>query len=301
MNICMVVSYDGSRFAGWQKNVNTGRKRSLQTVFEEILSDYFSQEVRVHAAGRTDAGVNAVGQVFSFHLSGKGSDGVKFSEMPDASGGEELCLALNLFMRQRLNSDEAGAVAIRLVSVVPSRFHSRFDAVGKTYEYYFDEGERANVFARAYAFPVGHTLDLFAMREAAGYLVGTHDFSMFSSVRVKKDRGLLGQSDRIPGVERDTVRTISDISVERVGIKHPSCNLVRVSVTGDGFLYHMVRILSGTLYEVGCKTRKAENVRELLECGARSDSGVLLPGNALFLRRVYYKEKVLLTKLLEGV
>ena len=253
MNICMVVSYDGSRFAGWQKNVNTGRKRSLQTVFEEILSDYFSQEVRVHAAGRTDAGVNAVGQVFNFHLSGKGSDGVKFSEM------------------------------------------------GKTYEYYFDEGERANVFARAYAFPVGHTLDLFAMREAAGYLVGTHDFSMFSSVRVKKDRGLLGQSDRIPGVERDTVRTISDISVERVGIKHPSCNLVRVSVTGDGFLYHMVRILSGTLYEVGCKTRKAENVRELLECGARSDSGVLLPGNALFLRRVYYKEKVLLTKLLEGV
>ncbi|MDE7326728.1 MAG: tRNA pseudouridine synthase A [Lachnospiraceae bacterium] len=301
MNICMVVSYDGSRFAGWQKNGNTGGKRAIQTVFEEILSDYFLQEVHVQAAGRTDAGVNAFGQVLNFHLSGRTAKVAGWKEKWAAGRGEELCRPLNLYMRQKLKGEEVGAVAIRLVKPVHPRFHSRFDAVGKTYDYYFDERERPNVFSRAYAFPAGQTLDLSAMRQAAEYLVGTHDFIMFSSVRANGEGTFSGQSIKKPDGRRDTVRTIAGIDIGRVDGLYPPCGLVRFSVTGDGFLYHMVRILAGTLFEVGCKTRAPENVKKLLESGVRADAGVLLPGNALFLRRVYYHEKVLLTKLQEGV
>lgn len=282
MNFCMIVSYDGSRFAGWQKNENTGAKRALQTVFENALSAYFGQRVQVKAAGRTDAGVHAVGQALNFHVRGglpeeaRGAFAAAQTEEcgEPAGGGYALCRKLNGALFRELRREEEGAAVIRSVRQVPERFHSRFDAVGKTYDYYFDERERESVFARAYAYPAGERLELGAMREAAECLLGTHDFSMFSSVRAG---------------EKDTVRTIREIRIDRIEKEHFPCSLVRFSVTGDGFLYHMARILAGTLYEAGTGKRTVQNVAEALNGGVRADTGILLPGYALFLREVYYR------------
>lgn len=185
-----------------------------------------------------------------------------------------LCRELNEELYCSLRQEEKGAVVIRSVRSVPERFHSRFDALGKTYDYYFDERERESVFARAYAYPAGGRLNVGAMKAAAEYLIGTHDFSMFSSVRAG---------------EKDTVRTIRAIRIERIKREHPPCELVRFSVTGDGFLYHMVRILAGTLFEVGTGKRTVQSVKEALNGGVRADTGMLLPGSALFLRKIYYE------------
>lgn len=277
MNLCMIVSYDGSRFAGWQKNENTGARRALQTVFESMLSDYLGQPVQVKAAGRTDAGVHAVGQVLHFHVRGRLPERVQEKLPAQAAGDSDfyaLCRELNEELYCSLRQEEKGAVVIRSVRRVPERFHSRYDAVGKTYDYYFDERERESVFARAYAYPAGRRLDIGAMRAAAEQLVGTHDFLMFSSVRAG---------------EKDTVRTIRTIQIERVRKEHFPCELVRFSVTGDGFLYHMARILAGTVYEVGIGKRTVQSVREALNGGVRADTGILLPGSALFLREIYYE------------
>lgn len=260
MNLCMIVAYDGSLFAGWQKNKNTGAKRALQDIFEKMLSDYFKQEIRVQAAGRTDAGVNAAGQVVNFHVRWKGDFAVLTAELRAA-------------LAAMLLPEEREAVVIRALFLVPERFHSRFDAVGKTYEYYLDEQERPGVFERRYVYPAGAKLDLAAMRQMAEYLMGEHDFRAFSSV---------GEA------AKDTVRKITEIRIDPVPRRYAKGTLVRLSFTGDGFLYHMVRILAGTLLEAGLGMRAPESVLPLLDGGKRSEAGQMLYAEALFLKEVYY-------------
>lgn len=264
MNLCMIVAYDGSAFAGWQKNKNTGVKRALQDILEELLSGYFRQEIRVQAAGRTDAGVNAAGQVLNFHVRWKGGTEVLLKELRSA-------------LAAMLSSGERDAVIIKALYQVPEHFHSRFDAVGKTYEYFFDEEEKAGVFDRRYAYPAGGRLNLSAMRKAAEYLAGEHDFRAFSSLRQE--------------TARDTVRRITEIRIDEIPRKYSKGTLLRLSFTGDGFLYHMVRILAGTLLEVGQGVRTPESVQMLLCGGKRSEAGPLLYAEPLFLKEVYYSEK----------
>ena len=296
MNICMTAAYDGSRFAGWQKNKNTGKKRALQDIFEQMLSDYFGQAVKVTAAGRTDAGVNALGQVLNFHVRNTeravravaqtGSGGTRTEQgMPRETEPEilrrpeqALLRELNNALPAALESGERGAVAIRSLRIVGERFHSRFDAVGKTYLYLIDEGERPCVFTRSFTFAAGGPLDISVMQEAAAILTGTHDFRAFTSLAERAD------------ADCDTVRTITGLSVRRVPAGLHRTPLLCIAVTGNGFLYHMARILAGTLYEIGTGKRSAESAAELLRPGARrSDAGALLPGEALFLKEVFYR------------
>lgn len=264
MNLCIIAAYDGSRFAGWQKNKNTKDRRTLQGIFEMLLTGYFGQQVQVKAAGRTDAGVNAAGQVLNFHVSWKG----------ETAGLRD---KLNAELKRLLKKEEAGALVILEIRQVDGSFHSRFDAAEKTYEYYFDERERPSVFARHYTYPAGGRLDVGAMRRAAEYLTGTNDFRMFSG---------LGQE-----TEKDTVRTLSEIRVERIEQERPRLSLVRLSFTGNGFLYHMARILAGTLLEVGQGARTPESMDMLLHGGIRSKAGAMLPAQALFLKEVRYLRK----------
>ena len=130
------------------------------------------------------------------------------------------------------------------VREVPERFHSRLWAKEKTYTYYIDMDEKSSVFARKYTYAVGKGLDVGAMEQAVGYLVGTHDFAGFCSNKKKK---------------KSTVRTIKDIRFQ------VSKNCLSVSVTGDGFLYNMVRILVGTLIEIGLGKRTPDSVKAVLD------------------------------------
>ena len=157
---------------------------------------------------------------------------------------------------------------IRIVRVEPARnnFHARKSAKGKKYEYYIDCREKPDVFSRKYCYHYPEKLDITAMREAVKYLVGVRDFASFTD---NKDA-------------KDTVRRLLNIKIEKSGEK------IRITYYGTGFLYHMARILTGTLIEIGAGERDAKDLPAVLMARARSKAGFLAPAKGLFLRKVYY-------------
>lgn len=240
----LTLTYDGSRYNGWQKQGNT--KNTIQEKLETLLTRLLGEEIEVAGSGRTDAGVHAMGQVVSFHCTHK-----------------QDCTALLSEIRRYLPED-IGAVSL---SEAAPRFHARLNAVGKTYVYRIWNSDAPNVFERKYMYTVPDALDLEAMETAAADLIGTHDFMSFcANKRMKKS----------------TVRTIQSIRMERLG------NELRFTVTGDGFLYNMVRILVGTLLEVGMGKRDPHSMSALLDAKDRAQAGYLVPPHGLRLEEVYY-------------
>ena len=240
----LTLSYDGSRYNGWQKQGNT--KNTIQEKLETLLSRLTGEEVEVNGSGRTDAGVHAMGQVASFR-----------------TAAEQDCEALLRDMRRYLPED-IGAVALEPAE---PRFHARLNATGKTYVYRVWTEECPNVFERKFLYTVTEPLDLAVMRAAAEHLTGTHDFMSFcANKRMKKS----------------TVRTITELRIDELGGE------LRFTVSGDGFLYNMVRILVGTLLEVGMGKRSPDSIPALLDAKDRSQAGYLVPPHGLRLEAVYY-------------
>ena len=240
----LTLSYDGSRYNGWQKQGNT--KNTIQEKLETLLSRLTGEEVEVSGSGRTDAGVHALGQVASFR-----------------TAAEQDCDSLLRDMRRYLPED-IGAVALEPAE---PRFHARLNATGKTYVYRVWTEECPNVFERKFLYTVTEPLDLAAMKKAAEHLTGTHDFMSFcANKRMKKS----------------TVRTITALRIDKIGGE------LRFSVSGDGFLYNMVRILVGTLLEVGMGKRSPDSIPALLDAKDRSQAGYLVPPHGLRLEAVYY-------------
>ena len=134
-------------------------------------------------------------------------------------------------------------IAVTRACVMPERFHSRLSATSKTYGYYVETGDKKNVFERKYVYGCGKKLDVKAMRQAAEFLIGEHDFKSFCANRRMK---------------KSTVRRIDEIRIVEHGTK------LEFLYTGNGFLYNMVRILTGTLLEVGSGTRRPEKMKEII-------------------------------------
>lgn len=151
------------------------------------------------------------------------------------------------------------------------RFHSRLSAVRKTYCYQIEMGAKKNVFERNYYYGFGKKLDIIKMKKAASFLIGTHDFKSFCGNRKMK---------------KSTVRTIEKITFEMVGEER-----LHIRFTGNGFLQQMVRILTGTLLEVGEGKRKPEEIPEILEAKDRQAAGFTAPAQGLFLEEVEYGEE----------
>ncbi len=150
----------------------------------------------------------------------------------------------------------------------PERFHARLSAVRKTYCYRIFNSSSPNVFERKWMHTIEAHLDVDAMQRAAGYLVGTHDFMAFC---------------RNPSKKKSTVRTIDRLDVIRKGEE------VDIIISGNGFLHNMVRIVAGTLAEVGVGERIPSNVKQVLEDGLRENAGAMLPAKGLILQSVEYK------------
>ncbi len=240
----LILTYDGSRYNGWQKQGNT--KNTIQEKLETLLTRLLGEEIEVASSGRTDAGVHALGQVVSFRCTKK-----------------QDCTALLGDLRRYLPED-MGAVSVEEAA---PRFHARLNAAGKTYVYRVWNSDAPNVFGRKYMYTVPEALDISAMEQAAAALTGTHDYMSFcANKRMKKS----------------TVRTVTAIDIEPIGEE------LRFTVTGDGFLYNMVRILVGTLLEVGMGKRPADSMPALLAAKDRSQAGYLVPGHGLYLKEVYY-------------
>lgn len=160
-------------------------------------------------------------------------------------------------------------IGIIEVTEVPERFHARLSAVKKTYCYRIFNDGGSNVFERKWMYQIKEPLNLLAMRQGAQYLLGTHDFAGFCA-RAKK--------------KKSTIRTIFRLDILQNGKE------VDIVVTGDGFLHHMVRILAGTLVELGLGKRRPEEIAAILEAGVREQAGVTMPAKGLVLCSVEYKK-----------
>lgn len=244
MNYKLTIQYDGSRYDGWQRQGNTDN--TIQGKLEGVLSRLTGTAVEVHGAGRTDAGVHAEGQTASVRLPG---------DRPAA----ELMADLNRYLPED--------IAVIAAETAAERFHARLSAVGKVYRYDVRMGGVPDVFRRRYQYRVEDPLDLTAMRKAAEYLTGTHDFRAFcSNKRYKKS----------------TVRTIESVELSVRGAD------LHIYFRGDGFLYNMVRILTGTLLEVGTGERAPEDMAEILKSRDRARAGRTAPAQGLTLVQVLY-------------
>ena len=244
-NIRLLIEYDGSRYDGWQR-LGKGHGVTIQGKLEDVLSKMTGEQVELIGAGRTDAGVHAYEQVANFHTN---------SNMK--------CWEMKYYLNRYLPGD----IAVNRVDDVPERFHSRYNAKAKKYLYRIAIGDVPCVFDRKYVTVVSDSLDVEAMRRAASYLTGTHDFKAFTSAK----RG-----------KKSTVRTIESIEITECGKE------LRFVFRGDGFLYHMVRILVGTLLEVGKGERKAEELPSVIDKGQRESAGALVPAGGLTLVEVRY-------------
>ncbi len=244
MNYAFVVSYDGTRYDGWQRQART--EATIQGKLEKALATLTGEAVQVIGAGRTDAGVHAKGQRANVHLSSDVSP-------------EELSEKLN-----RLLPDDIAVSAMRVAS---DRFHSRFLAKEKWYRYRIRTGAAKDVFSRRYVWQLGTPLDTEAMRRAVTFLEGTHDFTSFcGNAHLKKS----------------AVRTIKQISLSE------EAGELILDFYGNGFLQNMVRILVGTLVEIGEGKRDAAAIPEILATRDRKEAGFTAPATGLCLMEVRY-------------
>lgn len=280
-NVLLTIAYDGTRFAGWQRQP---AKRTVQGELERVLSELCCTEIHINGTSRTDAGVHALGQRASFCA--------EFG-IPE----ERLSLAANNMLA---GSRLAGTGDIRILKVerVPIGFHARFDARGKKYIYRIRCAETPDVFLRNYRYQITEQLDLDAMREAAKYIEGTHDFKCFQAAG---------------GEEKETtVRTIHGIEIYETALAESKAKVserqtaaagcesgagrstereIAIAVRGDGFLYNMVRIITGTLVEVGLGKRKPSSLADIIASGSRQNAGCTAPPQGLYLAEVYYNEQ----------
>lgn len=255
-NYLLTIEYDGTGFSGWQRQPD---KPTVQGTVEKALSTVLGREIKINGTSRTDAGVHAYGQQASF----KGDFGIPT---------EKLAMVVNNRLAGGLRgTTTVGPVRITETKEMPMDFHARFDSKGKTYIYRIRNSKEMDIFQRNYCYQVAQPLDIKKMQQAASYIEGTHDFACFQAAG---------------GEERETtVRTIYQLQILPVG------NEIFLAITGDGFLYNMVRIITGTLVEVGMGKRTPESVIETIDSKDRQRAGHTAPPQGLYLKKVYYDLK----------
>ena len=243
-NFKLVLSYDGSRYRGWQRLGDSDN--TIQGKLENVISRMVDANVEVIGSGRTDAGAHALAQTANFHC-----------------GTDMDCGQIKTYLRQYLPED----IGVVSVEEVDDRFHSRFHATEKTYCYRIWNDDRPCVFERRFVWPVEEPLNVTAMSDAAEAFLGTHDFLAFCSNKHFK---------------KSSVRTIRRFTVERVGPE------IHFTVTGDGFLYNMVRIMVGTLVAIGRGERTKADIPAILDTRVRENAGETVPAKGLCLMEVRY-------------
>ncbi len=249
MNYRMLLQYDGTRYQGWQKQ--TSSDNTIQGKLETLLGRLTEEEGKPQ-----EIKVNGAGRTDSgVHASGQTANFLMDTEMDPA----ELMKKINRYLPED--------IAVISLDEASERFHARLNAKGKTYRYRIMNSFVPNVFERKYMYQLTDELDTGAMREAAALFAGKHDFRTFSS-------GHLGN--------KTTERTMESVIIENIG------NEVDIVYTGDGFMYHMARIMTGTLIEIGYHKREIKSVSDLLGGGERAEAGFLAPAQGLVLEKVYY-------------
>ena len=254
-NIFLKIAYDGTGFQGWQRLPG---KKTVCGCVEEALARVLGQDVKIDGCSRTDAGVHALGQTATLLLEDHG--------IPT----ERIRKALNdcLITQKR---EGVGEIEILEAKEMPEGFHARYSAKGKEYIYKIRNAESPDIFKRTRYYQVRQPLDVDAMRRAAAQIVGTHDFACFQTAG---------------GTPRETtVRTVWALDIRQDG------EYLTVSIKGNGFLYNMVRIIVGTLVEVGLGKKDASELSDIIASKDRGRAGHTAPPQGLYLKEVYYDEQ----------
>lgn len=251
----MTLAFDGTAYAGWQFQKE---QPTIQGVLEAKLARMTAAKVRVDGAGRTDAGVHALGMVASFHTSA--------------------AIPVDGF-RKGLNSLLPADIRVLEVAEEVTGFHARYSAVAKAYEYRLDFGDTQLPTERLYAHHLRQPLDRAAMQVCLQALVGTHDFSSFEAT---------GSRDLSQVGGRGAVRTLFDASYRESGCGSGLHGFFQF--VGDGFLRHMVRNLVGSLIEVGQGRLTSDGFMSIIQARDRTVAGAMAPARGLFLRRVYFDQ-----------
>ncbi len=170
-------------------------------------------------------------------------------------------------MKQYINHYLPQDIVVKDLQQVSARFHSRYNVSGKKYAYYVLNDSIPSAFLRKYSYYIPEKLDIVAMKKAAEGLVGTHDFIAFSSVKK---------------TNKSTVRTIKEINIEKKGQQ------IEFTFVGDGFLHNMIRIMMGTLIDIGMGEEKVSYIDKIFKGGKREVAGKTVPAQGLFLMEVYY-------------
>ena len=242
-NFKFIISYDGSRYFGWERQ--PGRD-TIQGKLEAVLTRMCGTDVQVIGAGRTDAGVHAKAMAANAYMDTE--------KTPDE-------------VRDYMNRYLPDAIAVREVKEAAPRFHARYKALGKTYRYVCFDGPVKPVFDRKYVTLLDYRPDVERMQQAAAYLTGEHDFASFCGN---------------PRMKKSTVRLVDSITVER------RKDRVIFTFHGTGFLQNMVRILVGTLLEVGRGYWEPAYVQDILAAKDRKLAGPTAPPEGLCLMKVDY-------------
>ena len=244
-NIRLTVAYDGTEYHGFQRQ--TPPILAVQNILEEKLQAVCGDSIELAAAGRTDAGVHAAGQVVNFFTDGT----IPTNRMARAVNS---LLPPDIVVVDAAEADRA--------------FSARHSAKAKTYRYCIQQGEVPSPFTQRYAWHIRQALDIGAMRDALQLILGKHDFSAFRASG---------------GAPMSPVRTMLEASCEK-----EAGNVLMFRFRGDGFLYHMVRNLVGSLVKVGLHSWDAERFAAVLASGDRTQAAATAPAAGLCLEHVEY-------------
>ena len=252
-NYKITICYDGSRYYGWEHQPD---RDTIQGKLENVLTRMCGEFIDVLGAGRTDAGVHARGMV---------ANAVFDAADKERGGRERTPDEIRDYMNRYLPDD----IAVKEVREASERFHARYKAVGKLYRYTCYDGPVKPVFQRKYVTVLEKRPDIEKMQQAATYLIGTHDFKAFCANKHMK---------------KSTVRTIYNIQIENIKGE------IVLTFYGNGFLYNMIRIITGTLIEVGKGVREPSAMIEILNSKNRQNAGFTAPPNGLILWNVEYSK-----------
>jgi tRNA pseudouridine38-40 synthase len=240
----MLIQYDGGRYKGWQR-LGAG-ENTIQAKIESVLSELTGEKTEIIGSSRTDAGVHALAQIANFKTD------KSFTEA-------EVKKYLNDYLPQD--------ICIKEVTSVPENFHSRYNAMGKTYLYKIWNQEYPNPFMRKYSMYVKKKLNINSMKNASAYFFGEHDFTAFSNAKSNK---------------KSMVREKYTIGIDEEE------GFILIRVAGNGFLYNMVRRIVGTLIAVGLGEATADSIPQIIASKERHQAGGVADACGLYLESVEY-------------
>ena len=247
-NWLLLLTYDGTCYHGWQVQPNSP---TIEDTLEKAIKSLTSESVKVHGAGRTDSGVHALNFTANFKIS-------------------EESFKTPKKWRIALNAVLPDDIVVKYAQKVSPEFHARHSAIGKCYRYLIYNLPYQAAFSRNQSWWINQTLDTKKMEEVAEIFLGEHDFSAFRAASCSS---------------QNPIKNIRKISISKNRFRHST---MQIEFEANSFLQHMVRIICGTLVEVGQGRKNVHDVTEALESGQRKLAGITAPANGLYFLSVIY-------------